>query len=420
LFETDFAFGRIKRFIMPSGADGGYIGQISIFPPTGPADCVGYTSGFTPDWCMGGGRTAGGTGIQNYNNPYSLATDGNYVYVADYSNNRVDRAQISNSLYGGWIGDVSTTPTDGPSTCTSTGAGTATPTWCIGGTAQASNVNGMFNSPRAIYYDSGSTYLFVADNTARLMEINPSTGAFVGVIGYVGAAPTGCTETGNIATGWCTTGTGNSATNAYGGFNTPNAIAANSTYIFVVDSGNNRLLRFNKSTGAPAGFIGMLNGNAGLNVAATVGGVANPCYNFTNIVQPTPGWCYGTAVGTTVNTTSGSQDNTFNSPRGVWADNNNVYVADTGNNRIVNINPNTGVNNGWKGLIGSTSTPVAMTGTCLSTGAGNITPDWCNQGSAVAGKLLGEFDTPTGLSGDANYIYVIDSHNNRVITVPRN
>jgi hypothetical protein len=59
---------------------------------------------------------------------------------------------------------------------------------------------------------------------------------------------------------------------------------------------------------------------------------------------------------------------------------------------------------------------------CIAAGAGGLTPDWCNQGSAAPGKLqgLGEFDTPTGLSGDANYIYVIDSHNNRILTVPRN
>ena len=56
---------------------------------------------------------------------------------------------------------------------------------------------------------------------------------------------------------------------------------------------------------------------------------------------------------------------------------------------------------------------------CISAGVGAITPTWCMGGTAVGGKNLGEFDYPTGIVGDSNYIYVIDSHNNRTVTLPR-
>lgn len=414
LLQADFAAARIKKFNVVKGSVVGYVGQIGTFPPTGPADCVGYTSGMTPDWCTGGGRTGASGGIQGYSNPFGVAGDNTYAYVADYSNARVDRIRLSDSLYMGWVGDVNATPTDGSNpNCLTTTAGSPTPGWCIGGTAQAGSINGMFNGPRSIYYDSLSGFLFVADNTGRLMELNTADGSFAGIAGSVATGATGCTITSSIAAGWCTAGTGNGATNSYGGLNNGDAIAANTSYIFVVDGANHRLDRFNKSTGAPAGFIAYMSNGTNLNTTGTGGA----CNGLAGYPVATPGWCYGTAVGSAINTAAGTGDNEFNSPRGVWADDNYVYVADTNNNRIVRINATTGAPAGWKGLIASTT---GMTDpTCIAAGAGAITPTWCTGGTSVGGKLLGEFDFPTGITGDANYIYVMDSHNNRTVTVPR-
>jgi hypothetical protein len=246
------------------------------------------------------------------------------------------------------------------------------------------------------------------------MRVDVSAGAFTGIIGSVASGATGCTITSSIAAGWCTAGTGNNATNGYGGINVGSAIATNSTYIYVADSSAARLDRFNKSSGAPAGFIANLSAATNTNVTVATGG---PCASLSGFPKATPGFCFGTALGASPSSTTGAGDNMFNSPRGVWADDIYVYVADTNNNRIIRIDANTGTNMGWKGLIGSTS---GMTdATCIAAGVGGITPKWCTGGTAAAGKLLGEFDFPTGLSGDANYIYVMDSHNNRTITLPR-
>lgn len=414
LLQTDSWTGRLKLFDLKTGAVTGYVGQINIFPPTGPLACVGYTSGLTPTWCTGGGRTTGNSSaIQGYNNPYGITTDGTSVYVADYSNHRIDTLRLSDGLYLGWIGNVNSTPTDGTDpNCLTVTAGNPTPGWCIGGTAQSGTTNGKFNAPRAVFYDSAINSLFAVDNSGRLMQIAPSNGQFQGVVGALSAG-TGCTLTSGVANGWCATATGSGTSNAYGGLNAPSAVATNTNYIFIVDSANHRLLRFNKSTGAPNGIIAVMNNNTNLNTTASGGA----CNGLSGFPKATPGWCFANSLGQTLNTTSGSGDNSFSSPRGVWADSNYVYVSDTGNNRIVRIDANTGAAAGWKGLIGSTT---GMTdSTCISAGVGAITPKWCTGGTAAGSKKLGGFDTPQGIGGDTNYIYVLDGRNNRTQTIPK-
>jgi hypothetical protein len=250
------------------------------------------------------------------------------------------------------------------------------------------------------------------------MQINVTTGQFVAVAGSItNGTGVGCTVTNHVAAGWCTAGTGHNAVNTYGGMNNISNLAANTNYIFAIDSANHRLHRYNKSTGAPAGFIAKMTNGTNLNTTGTGGA----CAGLSGFPKATPGWCFGTNLGVALNTTSGSEDNAFNTPRGVWADDSYVYVVDTGNNRVVRIDASTGAPAGWKGLIDSTTTPFAMTdASCLAAGVGAVTPTWCKQGSASPGKLLGEFDYPTGISGDANYLYIIDSHNNRTVTIPRN
>lgn len=415
MFSPDPSMHRIKRFNLLDGSMIGYVGQISIFPPVGPDTCVGYTSGMTPDWCTGGGRTTSGTGIHGYNAPYGLGTDGTYVYVANYSNERVDRIRISDALYMGWIGKINVVPTDGDPACLTANTGDPAPGWCIGGTASAGNADGNFNAPRNIFFDSALGKLFVVGN-GRVSRIDPSSGAFEGAIGHL-TAGTGCTIAGATASGWCTSVTGGTGTNNYGGMNNGTGIATNSTYIFISDIGNHRILRFVKATGTPAGFLGRLQNATNLDVSVTgmkcQGLSASPAYP-----KSAPGWCKGTNQGVALTVPGVSADEgSFNSPRGIWADDTYVYVADTNNNRIVRLDADDGEFQGWKGYIATTT---GMTGACLAAGPGGITPTWCFGGTPGPGTTLGGFDFPTGLAGDANYLYVHDGRNNRIVTIPRN
>jgi protocatechuate 3,4-dioxygenase beta subunit len=416
IFLSDVGWHRIKKYNRNEGSFIGYIGQIQNgggFYPTGPDACVGYTSGMTPDWCTGGGRTTSGAGIHGYNNPYGVTADSTYVYITNYSNHRIDRVRSSDAVYLGWLGQVSTTPTDGAPACLNTNSPSPTPDWCIGGAASAGSTNGKFNAPRAIFYDTAQSVIYAIDNTSRIMKIDPDNGAFLAVTGGM-TAGTGCTVTNNVAVGWCTDATGNVATSRYGGLSSASAMVTNGSYIFIADTGNHRIVRFDKTSGAPAGFISKLTNSTSINTSVTGGACNGVTAGYPRV---TPGWCSTTTIGLTMNNVAGADEGGFNGPRGIWADTTYVYVADTLNNRLVRIIAATGAFAGWKGLIVSTS---GMTDPdCIAAGNGGITPKWCTGGTAGPGRQLGAFDYPSGLFGDTNYIYVYDGRNNRIVTIPK-
>ncbi len=411
---------RIKKFNFLNGSIVGYVGVINNFGPTGPAECVGYTSGFTPTWCTGGGRTQSGGGVHGYNNPFSVAADGTYVYVASYSNGRIDRILASDGTYMGWLGRIATSPTDGESTCNGAGVGTYTPGWCIGGTAGTISNETGFNNPRAVYYDVLTSVIYTNDSSGRLIRINPATGAMTGVTGGVSAGAGGCTISGNVASEWCTTSATGVSTNNYGGINNGAGIAANTNYIFVADMGRHRVARFEKVTGSPAGFLAALTNTANVDVVSanfTVNALVTPngCLGLGG-GSGTPGWCIGTGNGVALNIGTGTGDSQFNSPRGIWADDSHVFVADHGNNRLMKFDAATGVYIGWKGYIADATGMTCLSGIPVT---GSVTPDWCTGGLSGPGTSLGGFNGLSGLWGDASYIYVVDTRNNRIVTIPR-
>jgi hypothetical protein len=416
MFLSDVGWNRIKKYNRIDGSFVGYIGQIlnsGGFYPSGPDECAGYTNGMTPSWCTGGGRTTTGAGIHGYNNPYNVAADSTYVYITNYSNHRIDRVRITDAMYLGWLGQVATTPTDGDPACLTTLTPNPAPNWCIGGAASAGSTNGKFNAPRVVYYDTAQSVLYAIDNTSRLIKIDPSNGAFLAVTGGM-TAGTGCTVTNNVAGTWCTDATGNSGTARYGGLNAPSGMGTNSTHIFIADSSNHRLVRFDKTTGAPAGFISKLTNSTNLNTTGTGGACSGVTTGYPRVI---PGWCWTTTLGQTLTNVAGTEEGAFNTPRGVWADDTYAYVTDTLNNRIVRVNASTGAFAGWKGYIASTA--GMSDAECIAAGVGGVTPKWCTGGTSGPGRQLGAFDYPSGIFGDSNYLYIHDGRNNRVETIPR-
>lgn len=430
IFQSDAAMGRIKKFNL-DGSIVGYVGIIGTYAPTGPAECIGYTSGMTPTWCTGGGRmTINQTGIHGYYNNYSLVSDSNYVYVANYSNHRIDRVRITDGIYLGWIGRVSaTTPTDGDPGCTSAANGSNTPGWCIGGLATSATNNGGHYFPRALAHEFdpslGKDILYVVDSFSRLSKVDATDGSFIGVLGALNNV-TGCSLNNFVPSSWCLTGTANNATTRYGGINQAYSVAVNSNYIFVADSSNHRIARWDKTTGAPAGFIGKVT-----NVAAnttnldrstasfTVNGkvIPNGCVSgMSSLPKSTPGWCFavGNTAGADIQTTFANDDSSMNGPRGIWADDDNIYVSDSGNSRVLKFNATTGAYVGWRGYAADITNLSGCT-----IGADNIAQSWCKGGTPGRAKSLGGFDYPTGISGDNYYIYVVDGKNNRTVAIPK-
>ncbi|MBX3041137.1 MAG: hypothetical protein KF789_10580, partial [Bdellovibrionaceae bacterium] len=417
-FVPDPRIHRIKKHLKKTGEMLGYVGIISGLAPTGPDACIGYTSGMTPDWCTGGGRTTTGTGIHGYSNPYSVAADSTYVYIASNGNERVDRVRITDGLYMGWIGRVNATPTDGDPDCLTTATNSPTPTWCIGGTAKSGTGFGMLNSPRGIVYDNLASKLYVVD-TGSISKIDPVSGVTEGVIGHVTAGAGGCTVYGTVVDKWCTTSvTTGAGTSNYGGVSDGTGITFDNTYIYVSDTANHRIHRFDKDSGAPAGSIGLLNNITNLNISAAGGACASLLNS--GFPKPAPGWCWANSLGQAISvpTNPSSVEGAFNSPRGIWAFGGYLYISDSNNHRIVRVNAADGTFAGWKGYITSTSGMVDAD--CISAGVGGITPKWCTGGTAGPAQKLGAFDTPAGINGDANYLYIHDGRNNRLVTIPRN
>jgi DNA-binding beta-propeller fold protein YncE len=353
------------------------LGTIGTFTNTFTSN-VG--SGFGPDDGM-------------MNNPTGVAVDsGGYLYVADMGNNRINKYNSSTGAFIGWIGGISTSPTGGAAGCNGAGAGTITPGWCTGGTSTAINLSGGYFSPSGVAVDS-SGFLYVTDTSHRVSKINASTGAFVGWLGKIGSTGGTCTVgVGLFSGGWCNGGNSASGTGD-GMLNGPQGIAADSTNnaLYVADTLNHRIQKFNLSTGAFIGWMGKI---------ATIGGTCTAGVSLFS-----GGWCNG---GTS---SSGTGDGMMNNPYGVSFDssNNYLYVSDTSNSRVQKFNLATGVFIGWIGKI------ATVGGTCTA-GVNTFTGSWCSGGTSGPGGNDGMLNSNRRVAVDAsnNFLYVADYGNSRI------
>jgi sugar lactone lactonase YvrE len=180
--------------------------------------------------------------------------------------------------------------------------------------------------------------------------------------------------------------------------NLPDKIALDSSNnIYVVDTGNNRVSKYN-SAGGFQGWIGK--------IATSPTGGATGC-NGASVGTVTPGWCTG---GTSA---SGTGDGMLSSPQGLHLDSSgNLYVSDSSNHRINKYN-SSGAFQGWIGKIATS--PTGGAAGCSGASVGTFTPGWCTGGTATLGTGDGMLNTPKGLTLDTSgSIYVADSANSRV------
>jgi hypothetical protein len=246
---------------------------------------------------------------------WGLAANSPYVFVADVLNNRIQKFNLNGSFIKHWgsFCDLSTeqgcSDSDGPVGNLSLG-------------------DGQFNKPSGIAVDS--EYVFVVDHNNQTQKFD---------------------HEGNFVKRWGSSGT------ADGQFRTPEGIAVdkNSTNVYIADSGNHRIQKFDKE-GQHLETWGSF-----CEIAT-----AKDC------VDP-----------------DGSEgkmslgDGQFNYPQGVAINgnvSNNVYVADSGNNRIQKFDNN-----------------------------GTFIKRWGSVGNGIS-----EFRRPADLAVHSGIIYAVDAENNRI------
>ncbi|HXW57888.1 MAG TPA: hypothetical protein VEJ23_00280, partial [Solirubrobacteraceae bacterium] len=235
-----------------------------------------------------------------------------------------------------------------------------------------------------------------------------------------------------FASAWTAAG-GHSA-----GFERPAGIAVDPRgYVYVADEGNARLARmwgdgtYLSEIGGPADLGGAgLNGAQSVAVASASGDVyvADSGHNRILVYGPsgTLQAQWGAEGG---NGAGGSEPGQFLHPQAVAvAPNGDVYVADTDNNRVVELSPGGGVLAQWGSLGSRDGAFHEPTGIAVD-GAGRVyVVDRENNRVQVFGPsgeflykwgirgiFAGEFSQPTAIAVDcAGDVYVADTNNNRV------
>ncbi len=270
----------------------------------------------------------------------------------------------------------------------STLAGSA---FAINGTGAAAT----FKNPQGIASDG--TYLYVVDtgyNIIRRIEI--STGV---VTTLAGTGVPGATD-----------GPGAAAT-----FSSPVGIAIDGGNLYVAEMGNNKIRKIVIATGEVSSFTGVANAANGMGATDGAGwaatfifpsGIASDGTNLyvtdsgnnkiRKIVIATGVVSSFTGVANTL-TFSGAADGaaaaaTFNYPFGITSDGTNLYVADQVNNKIRKIVIATGVVSSFTGVANTAGARSAVDGV----------------GAAAT------FDFPMGITTDGINLYVADYSNHKI------
>ncbi len=353
----------------------------------------GLTAGLAQGW-IGDRRSGWNTvnGASNYpafdgfSSTQGVATDstGN-IYVADVYNHRVSKWD-QNGIPRGWIGGglAGWQKTPAPS-------------------------NGVgfdyFYSPSAVFVDESSGFIYVSDSGNNRVSRWTLNGY---ADGWIGGGLSGW-QYGN-ALSWG---------NGDGYFNWPLGIWVTSTRIYVADSNNNRISRWNpdgtnpywigggsggwKTGTAPSWGSGQMEFYSPSGVCLDSGGniyVADT-YNhrvsvWNDMMGTSLGWLGGGVNGLNIGAapSSGSGDYmAFNSPFGIWQEGSSIYVSDMNNHRVSKWSIPSASAIGW---------------------IGGGSDSWQTSNGAGSGQNFMNFNYPRGLCVRNGMIYVGDESNARV------
>lgn len=291
--------------------------------------------------------------------PNGIVLVGDDLYVTDsgnYAIRRVELATLNVSTVAGEVGQEG--HDDGQ-----------------GATARFSNLEGIAADGGNLYVTEGATH------TVRRIAI--ATGAVVTLAGAPDQSGT-------------TDAIGTSAR-----FANPVGIAAHNGALYVADSWNETIRRIAPANADVSTFAGVPPGTDGAAQSARFAGPMNllmaggALYVADGLANTIRAVDLATGAVRTVAGQSGVEGSTdgasalFANPRGLAADANNIYVADSNNHTIRAIRRNTGA-------------VVTLAGS-----AGDA-------GSADGPGTTARFDYPVGLATDGTNLYVADSHNQAI------
>jgi len=340
-----------------------------------------------------------GVGAAGYSAPAGVWSNGSTLVVADTNNHRV---LIYNSVptANGASADVVLGQPDAVSNVSNQG-----------GTTPAANT---LSFPSGVYFDGATLYVADTGNHRVLLyfglPISNNTPADV-VVGQTSFSTGAVNQGGTVGANT---------------LSSPQGVYSDGVSLYVSDTGNNRVLKFNAIPGSNNALANVVVGQSTTTVGA-------------------------------VNASTTTQAYTLSAPTGVRAVGGNLYVADRGNNRVLIYNPVPTVNaTSATFVVGqvllTSGTPLAVSATSLTAPAGLETDGarlivsdvgnsrvliWSaipasngvganvvlgqsamNAGSANRGASKPAANTlsaPTGVSFDGTQLYVADRGNNRVL-----
>jgi len=269
-----------------------------LISDTGNQQMREVASGLINTLAGGGSGNDGGpatSGILAANRDVALDSAGN-LYIADTANNRIRKVSPANGGNNATITTVAGTGTAG-------GYGNGVP-------ALSANLD----SPYGVFVDSNNN-VYISDTfNAIVREVNASTGNIITIAGTNGQV---CSSPVALC------GDGGPATSA--NLNMPVSVAVdNSGNVYIADAGDNRIRMV-----SPSGTIST--------IAGSTGGTSNQC---TSAISPCGDGGPATAA-------------LLNAPFGVAVDNaGNIYIADTGDNRIRKVSGGTITAYAFNGLPG--------------------------------------------------------------------
>lgn len=441
MYISDNGWHKIIRYTKSEGYYRGWTGRgfnSSIAVPAAPAPiaalmtgtCSSTANSYTMGWCYGGGSQAA-SNTNGLNTPFGIRayteSSTGYMVIANSAAVNVSKLNIETGVFQGYIGRVSSQPTGGASGCSTTSSGSVTPGWCTGGTTTHGFGSGSFSrintsgngADGMTGIEIDGTTLFTTDfQNNRIAKHNLTTGAALGSAGFrVSLLPT------KWAKGY-TGAPGNGSVpisivvNRDLLFTSPFGVSIDDDYMYVTDSSNHRIKRYNWLDGSFEGWSGVMSLNSPTGgdeacVGAVVGGM-------------TPGWCKGGA-----STSTGVAG--FNNPRDMVSDGTNLYVADNSNHRLVKILKSNGLFLGWMGGVSGTNNPsdsLYDQAGCQSATGPNTTPHFCLGGVSTNSNKPNGFNAPRAIDGfiDPNdgyesspgvpdnhyYVIVADSGNARI------